>query len=161
MSLNLLTHGIGILELEPVEPGGFLCTNTLTGVVTECDPPEFCDEENVEFEVNYDANRENIYNYYTSLNLVCMKKIQTSLIAIACMLGIWIGVMFVPRMGDLYGRKPVFLASLFLSIPCLCMTTFFRSVYMVDLGAFLAGPCIIARMSCGFLLLMEHMPTQH
>ena len=32
---------------------------------------------------------------------------------------------------------------------------------MVDIGAFLAGPCIIARMSCGFIMLMEHMPKKH
>ena len=27
MSVNLLTHGIAILELPPVEPDGYLCTD--------------------------------------------------------------------------------------------------------------------------------------
>ena len=160
LSLNLLTHGIGILELEPVEPG-FICTDKETGETYECDSVEFCDNPDVTYEVDEAADKENLYNWYTSLNLVCLPKIQTSLIAISCMLGIWVGVIFVPRMGDLYGRKPVFLAALWGSIPCLGLIVAFKKVLVVDIAAFVAGPCIIARMSCGFLMLMEHMPTVH
>ena len=123
--------------------------------MTECDPPEFCDEENVEFEVNYDANRENIYNWYTTLNLGCIKKLQTSLIAISCMFGIWVGVLFVPRMGDLYGRKPVFCASLTLQVLPYVFMALSSRLWVIYLAAFVFGFCIIGRMSAGFLLLME------
>jgi len=70
-----------------------------------------------------------------------------------------LGVLIVPRLGDLFGRKPIVTAALWGSLAPLALVTFPKSVIMVDIGAFLAGPCIIARMSCGFLLLMEHMPT--
>ena len=77
------------------------------------------------------------------------------------MVGIFLGVLIIPRLGDLIGRKPVFQAALIGSIPCLVLVTFVTKVYLVDIGAFLAGPCIIARMSCGFIMLMEHMPKKH
>ena len=72
------------------------------------------------------------------------------------MVGIFLGVLIVPRLGDLYGRKPVFWAALLGSIPLLCMVTFSTSPLVVDIAAFLAGPTIIGRMACGFLMLMEH-----
>ena len=70
-------------------------------------------------------------------------------------------MLVIPRFGDLVGRKPIFQAALVGSIPCLVMVTFAKQVLWVDIGAFVAGPCIIARMSCGFIMLMEHMPKKH
>lgn len=56
MSVNLLTHGISILELEPEEPNGYICTNKDTDVSYECDPEDWCDNDNVSQEVNYAAS---------------------------------------------------------------------------------------------------------
>lgn len=164
MSANLLTHGIAILELPPQEPYGFLCTydpNPDNFPTYPCDPEDFCGKDNINYDVNYDESDENIYNWYTKLDLVCKPKSATSYIAISCMVGIFLGVIVVPRLGDLIGRKPVYWASLVWSVPCLVLVSFTTKVLVVDIGAFMAGPCIIARMSCGFLMLMEHMPTKH
>ena len=76
-----------------------------------------------------------------------------------CLGGIFLGVIIIPRLGDLYGRRPIVIMALFGSIVPLAMVSFTKSLLVVDIGAGLAGPVIIARMSCGFLLLMEHMPT--
>ena len=158
-SVNLLTHGIGILELEVHEPG-YICTDKKTGIKTTCGYEDWCDNSHVDYEIDYKADSENIYNWYTKLELPCKGKLQTSLIAMCCLFGIFLGVFFVPRMGDLVGRKPVLQTALIGSLLPLAMVTFTKSVLVVDIGAFIAGPCIIARMSCGFLLLMEHMPTK-
>lgn len=77
-----------------------------------------------------------------------------------CGIGVFLGVLIVPRLGDLFGRKPVLFTALCGSIVPLVMVTFTKSVMVVNIGAGLAGPCIIARMGCGFLLLMEHMPSK-
>ena len=74
-SVNLLTHGIGILELEVHEPDGYLCTDKTTGIQTTCSPEEWCDNSNVDYEINYDADSENIYNWYTKLELPCKSKL--------------------------------------------------------------------------------------
>ena len=72
---------------------------------------------------------------------------------------IFLGVLFVPRLGDLLGRRPVVYTGLIFSIPVLCGATFAAKLLTLDIVVLFAGPCIIARMGCGFLLLMEHMPT--
>ena len=160
MSANLLTHGVAILELPPVEPG-FICTTDTDPVGYVCSPDDFCDVTSITYAVDFDASNENIYNWYTKLGLVCLPKSATSKIGISCMVGIFLGVLVIPRLGDLIGRKPVMWASLICSIPCLALVTFTSRPLWVDLGAFIAGPCIIARMSCGFIMLMEHMPKKH
>lgn len=113
------------------------------------------------FDVNYDASEENIYNWYTKLELGCKPKSATTRIAIFCMIGIFLGVIVIPRLGDLVGRKPVFLVALWGSVPSLAVVCFISNLAILDGATFLAGPCIIARMSCGFLMLMEHMERKH
>lgn len=163
MSVNLLTHGIAILELPPKEPNGFLCTNENNPdePAYGCSPEDFCDIPGISYDINYAASNENVYNWYIKLDLVCKPKMATTSIAISCSVGVFLGVLVIPRLGDLIGRKPVFWASLFGSMPALLLITFTSKVLVVDIGAFLAGPCIIARMSCGFLMLMEHMHTNN
>ena len=65
-SVNLLTHGIGILELEVHEPDGYICTDK-DGNKFTCDPEEWCNDSSLDYEVNFDADNENIYNWYTKL----------------------------------------------------------------------------------------------
>ena len=110
MSVNLLTHGIAILELEPQEPEGFICTDTNNpgSPSYPCEKEDFCDVPGIDYDVNYDSSNENIYNWYTKLGLVCKPKSATGYIAISCMIGIFLGVLIVPRLGDLIGRKPIF-----------------------------------------------------
>lgn len=77
------------------------------------------------------------------------------------MVGIFLGVLVIPRLGDLVGRKPIFFAALWGSIPTLAVVCFVSKLSILDAATFLAGPCIIARMSCGFLMLMEHMERKN
>ena len=159
MSVNLLTHGIAILELEPDENNGYMCkADAAHAADWPCSAEEFCQNPYADpSAINYDGSKENLYNWYTKLELVCKPKSATARIATAAMIGIFVAVLIVPRLGDLYGRKPVFWGALLFSIPLLCLVTFSSSAIVVDVGVLLAGPCIIGRMSCGFLMLMEHV----
>ena len=111
--------------------------------------------------MNFAGSDENIYNWYTKLGLVCKPKGATSRIAMSAMVGIFLGVLFIPRIGDLVGRKPVFWVGLIASIPALVLVTITSNLLLLDIAAFLSGPCIIARMACGFLMLMEQMERKH
>lgn len=110
--------------------------------------------------MNFD-NSANLYNFYTSLDLVCKPKAVTAKIAMGAFLGIFIGVIFIPRLGDIFGRKPLFLGALWLSLPILLLMIISRRVLLVMIGAFVIGFCIIGRMSCGFVLLMESVERKH
>ena len=107
---GFIAHGIAILELAPKEPG-YICTKD-GGTPYICSPDDFCDDSSISIEVDYEANNENLYNWYTELRLMCKKTLATSLIAMIAFFGVFVGCMIVPRLGDLFGRKPLFLVSM-------------------------------------------------
>ena len=75
-------------------------------------------------------------------------------------IGVTIGCLFLPRLGDLYGRRIIFIVSLSCQTPILFMSAWTSNIYVLWTVAFLLGPCIIGRMSSGFLILMESVPTR-
>ncbi len=92
---------------------------------------------------------------------MCKKPLATSLIGVIALIGISLSCLFIPRMGDLYGRKPIFLFAVIAQIPIYTMVAYFSNLFVIYVGAFLLGPTVIGRMSCGFFLLMEQVPSRH
>jgi MFS family permease len=120
----------------------------------------FCDNPLVtSYEVDFE-HPANLYNLYTSLDLCCKPKKATALIAMAVFAGSAIGCLFMPRLGDLWGRKPVFCASLAVQVPLMFSITYLTGLKVIYGAAFIFGICIIGRMACGFLLMMELVPSK-
>lgn len=84
-----------------------------------------------------------------------------SLIASSALIGISLSCLFVPRMGDLYGRKPLYVFALLLQIPVYILAALFTKLIPIYVMAFLLGPCVTGRMACGFLLLLEMVPKRN
>lgn len=105
----------------------------------------------------------NIYNWYTKLGLVCNEKARFAMgmIASAALLGVSLSCLFIPRLGDLYGRKPVYCFALALQLPVYIACCFFNKLLPMYVTAFLLGPTVTGRMACGFLLLLETMPKKN
>ena len=61
--------------------------------------------------VNYEASKYNVYNWWTKLEIACKPnpKKAVSLIATIALLGLGVSCLFLPRLGDIYGRKPIYL----------------------------------------------------
>jgi hypothetical protein len=174
MSGGFISHGIAYLEMPPEYPG-YLCTTTTSIGEVVCAPklntekefedvPEptfFCDNDQVtSYKVDFE-HPSNLYNLYTSLNLCCKPKRATALIAMAVFAGSAIGCLFMPRLGDLWGRKPIFCVSLAVQAPLMFSITYIKSLQAIYAAAFIFGICIIGRMACGFLLMMELVPTKY
>ena len=70
------------------------------------------------------------------------------------------GCLIIPRLGDLYGRKPIYLWSMIVQGPVILLLCFINSLPIMYILVFIFGWSIIGRMSCGFLLLMEHVPRK-
>ena len=66
---GFVTHGIAILELAP-KPPGYICTKEGQEPY-KCSADDFCNDESISIEVDYEASDENIFNMYTELRLMC------------------------------------------------------------------------------------------
>jgi len=164
LSGGFVIHGIAYMELAP---NMYICSDG-----QPCTPEVFCLQpdpiykyESVDIDfVNPDGEpNTNIFNWYTSLGLVCNpnSKRAMSLIATFALLGISISCLIIPRMGDLYGRKPLYVFALILQIPVYILATVFTKMIPIYIVAFFLGPCVTGRMACGFLLLIEMVPKRN
>lgn len=159
-------HGIAYLEL-PVEGNGYIVTfidgslpNPRPGTAEEycANNPSF-EKDTIERDVSLEhSNKYNLYNWYTKLGLVCKGSIATSMIAFVAIGGVAISCLFIPRMGDLYGRRYVYITAICAQVPVYAAACYFKGLYPVYVAAFFLGPCVIGRMACGFLLIMEQVP---
>ena len=157
----LLGKGFPILERAPVEPNGYLCHNTATpDTIYECSPEDFCNKPDIVYSVNYN-NHLNYYNLYTQYDLVCKKKLATTLLNMTAFFSAFVGCTFLPRFADLFGRKKVFVAAVIAQAPAYAVLTGTHTLWVAYVAVFCFGLATIARLSGGFLLLMEVMPTRH
>jgi hypothetical protein len=123
LSGAFIAHGVAYLELPPKYPG-YLCAldTDPTNFNTTCAPKPnanypgmvtFCNNPAVAaYEVDYSANPENLYNLYTHLDLCCKPRKATALIAMSIFAGSAFACLFMPRLGDILGRKAIFCFSL-------------------------------------------------
>ena len=166
MTGGFVMHGLAYLELPVGENGeaGYIVTftdgslpNPRAGTAEEycANNPSFKSDTIERNEELNPRNKFNLYNWMTKLGLVCKGTFATSLISFIAIGGIAISCLFIPRMGDLYGRKYIFITAIFAQVPVFFVAGYFSGIYPVYVAAFFIGPCVIARMSCGFLLIME------
>jgi len=166
MTGGFVMHGLAYLELPVGENGeaGYIVTftdgslpNPRAGTAEEycANNPSFKSDTIERNEELNPRNKFNLYNWMTKLGLVCKGTFATSLISFIAIGGIAISCLFIPRMGDLYGRKYIFITAIFAQVPVFFVAGYFSGIYPVYVAAFFLGPCVIARMSCGFLLIME------
>ena len=152
LSGGFLIHGLAYMELAPT----YKC-KSYTSNYSEwysCKPDSFCDSPDIIWEIDY-SNPTSINNWYTSYDLKCKGKMATALIGVVGFFGVALGCLFLPRMGDLYGRKPIFCVCLTLQAPLYFLVTYTTNVKIAYIIMFVTGPMVIGRMACGFLLIME------
>jgi len=75
--------------------------------------------------------------------------------------GVFMGCLFIPRFGDLYGRRPIFLVCMVIQSPLILCCALFKDVKGIFALTLFFGMCLIGRMACGFLLLLELMPGKN
>ena len=169
MTGGFISHGIAYLEMPPEYPG-YICTDTATGLEVLCAPhseeadpyPAYCGStQYIDNKVDFSEHPANLYNLYTYYELGCRPKSATALIGMVVFFGSAVACLFVPRLGDLWGRKPIFCFSLAFQAPLIYMVVFVTTLKYIYIACFFFGMCIIGRMSCGFLLMMELVPNAY
>ena len=124
--------------------------------------PDFVhNPEVIDYKVNFEASHMNLYNVYTFLDLMCKPRRATAFVSMAVFAGSAIGCLFVPRLGDLLGRKIIFCTALAVQAPVLASITLMKGLKIIYTACFIFGICVIGRMACGFLLMMELVPAKN
>ena len=93
--------GLSIFELQPK----YLCRGSQDQDWYECLPPEFCHNAYIDHKVDY-SRPESFNSLFNRIHLECTSKGTIGLIGSSLFLGFLVGSLFLPRIADLYGRKP-------------------------------------------------------
>lgn len=92
------------------------------------------------------------------MDLECTSKAQIGLIGSMIFIGWTTSAVILPRMADIYGRKPIILFSLTLQFLTMGATFFSNSALLATVIMFFLGFSCVGRCSISFLFLMELLP---
>ena len=110
-------------------------------------------------QINWDS-RESIHNLIVQLNFECAPKWKLGLIGSVFLAGIVIGCSSVTKLGDIYGRRPIYLMGLTLNFVLVGMLIVLRNVLVVYFCLFFLGISIAARYYVGYTYNLEFQPKR-
>jgi len=117
---------------------------------------EYCaDPENPVCEIDYEA-KETLKNLIAQLNFICAPGWKLGLVGSLFLVGIVVGCSFVTKMGDKYGRRPVYGAGLFINGSIIIILLVQYNVYIAYMCMFMLGVSITARYYVGYTYNLEY-----
>ena len=114
---------------------------------------EYCSGDYV-CEIDWNS-RESIHNLIVQLNFECAPKWQLGIIGAVFLIGIVFGCSSVTKLGDYYGRRPIYLMGLLLNFVIIGMLIVLRNVIVVYFCLFFLGISITARYYVGYTYNLE------
>ena len=82
---------------------------------------------------DYRSNKEDpeyLNNWVPQLNMLCLEDSEIGLLGSAFFIGLFVGLFFFPKMGDLYGRKKIFILAVLGSLVLLFIMYYSTSFYL-------------------------------
>mmetsp|Transcript_16487 Transcript_16487/g.27995 ORF Transcript_16487/g.27995 Transcript_16487/m.27995 type:complete len:250 (+) Transcript_16487:334-1083(+) len=130
-----------------------------------CVPSYFCEEANgITYEV-VEESQITLDNWIKKYDLICAKPIIISSFSMSYFVGFAVGSIFVPTLGDIYGRKKVFLINMLIAeatmiaIPFLPGGTEKQIIPLIALLLIL-GISNTGRVGTGFAYMCEIAPKE-
>ena len=149
-------YALPYYELMPI----FYCKYKNDPGTHTCTSMELDDPKVVSHEIDWNSPYS-IHNWVEQMNLIDTPKSIIGLIGSAFFLGWVIGLFFVPRLGDLYGRKYPMIACMFLQFISLFALLFNTNIYGAIILLFLNGVSSSGRASTGFVMMLEYVPREY
>lgn len=107
-SVAFFLYAFSFLEHRPQ----YQCLNSVTSTWEVCTTAAFCPKDSqVQWRVNFE-DADSIHNLIEQLNFHCEPDYKIGLFGSCFLLGMVVGCVTLTRMGDVYGRKRVFLAGM-------------------------------------------------
>jgi MFS family permease len=92
------------------------------------------------------------------LDLICAPKWQIGSLGFLFLFGIVVGCLTITKLGDLYGRKPVYLAGLAMNFGLILILMFSVWPWLSLIAVFGLGLSITARYYVGYTYTVEMSP---
>ena len=87
--------------------------------------------------------------------MYCVPEYKIGLIGSSFLIGMVIGCMTVTRLGDVYGRKPIFMFGMGLSVIMIVILIFTTNYIMVYFLVFFFGIATTGKTFVGFTYMLE------
>jgi len=107
-----------------------------------------------DWHVNWD-NKTSIHNWMEQLDLYCTPKLYIGYIGAYAFAGAAIGCLFLPILGDKFGRWKIYMIMCGLQCPLYLFAIFTKYLSVIYFVCFWLGILMIGRLSCAFILLVE------
>lgn len=92
------------------------------------------------------------------MNLYCVSEFNIGLFGTFFLTGTFVGSFIFPRLGDVKGRKPIFLVGLVLYIATIVAALFTTNMYFAYAILFVSGVSDTAKFFVGYVYAVELMP---
>ena len=167
--MNMLTNmgaafflfAFAFLEKEPVfkcqlTPGSQVWTfgneeNTLED--------QYCSNDYI-CEIDWE-NPQSLHNLIEQLDMYCAPKMELGIVGFMFLLGIVIGCLTVTRLGDYYGRRPIYMLGLFLHLIITIGLVYSKEPLFDFALLFGLGISLTARYYVGYTFNIEMQPRSH
>lgn len=103
-------------------------------------------------------NSESIVNFIDQLNFYCEPGWKIGALGASFLFGIVIGCSTLTRLGDVYGRKPIYMLGLFLHLLFMSGIFFVTNAYLCFGLLFVFGMSISSRYYVGYTYNVEMQP---
>ena len=123
----------------------------MTGIDYKCTRDEFCGRD-IKFKVDW-SSKTSLRNWIVDMDLHCTSKAQIGLIGAMIFIGWALGATFLPRLSDIYGRKPVYLYSMLGHFIAYLLITLSTDLLTTTILMFFKGLFSVGRATVGYLYL--------
>ena len=128
-----------------------------------CEKVDYCsgkDKQSDWVSIDWDDD-QSIHNLIEQLDFFCEPAYMIGLIGAMFLCGIVIGCMTLTRMGDVVGRKPIYMLGVLMHIGVMCGLLLSTDAYFDFLLVFLFGMSVTARYYVGYAYNLEMQPKSH
>ena len=140
--------------------GPLLCQATEGADWEECKKKVACDKGSTyAFKPDPDAV-DTLTNWVGQVDLYCTESFEMSVIGSMFFVGTFSGSFILPRMADIYGRKPLFLIGLSLYIIVVIALYFVKNLFTLYFLLFLGGISETGRYYVAYVYAIEFMPKK-
>jgi MFS family permease len=149
-SVGFFLNAFSFLELEP----SYICYEGSKSY--NCRAKDFCGTS-IRHEPNWEDS-ETLYNFIMQYGLECEDSFKIGLFGSFFLLGVVIGCLTLTRLGDVVGRKPIFMLGMCMQIAITFTIIFMTNEYVAYGLCLLEGISMTGKQYVGYSLLIENQP---